>query len=157
MKQLFIIAMLLSLLLACTPITPYPAQPEKEPAPQVVPPTKEIVKAEMPKEDPVNSMPPEIPKDRHPIAPILIPVEPAPTEESTLTPKEKCLNSCESQCEYDAAIACKQNDRSECRANCGNIINPSACTQVCTYILQQQGQCKSQFEKFCKNTCVERC
>jgi len=155
MKQLLIIAMLLSLLLACTPLTPYPAQPEKESVPQVVPPTTEIVKAEMPKEETVSAPAVEEKAQPAPSEPV-VPAEPV-VEESSLTPKEKCMATCETQCEVDAALACKQDDRSECRANCGEIITTSACTQACTYVLQQQGQCKSQFEKFCKTQCVSRC
>jgi|GEM_PF-3852343 len=156
MKRIIIFAMLLSLLIACGPITPYPAQ--QETPPQVVPPTTEIVKAEMPKEESVPSTPQGIPKELPPVAPVSAPpFEPTPTEETTLTPKEKCLSSCESQCEIDAAMACKQSQRADCRANCGDIITTSACTQVCTYVLQQQGSCKSQFEKFCKSQCVSKC
>ncbi len=153
MKQLLIIAMLLSLLLACAPITPYPAQPQETP-PQVVPPTTEVVKTEMPKEDVVSI--PAIEEKSQPVPEPVAPAEPV-VEESSLTPKEKCIATCETQCEVDAALACKQTERSECRANCGDIITTSACTQACTYVLQQQGQCKSQFEKFCKTQCVSRC
>jgi hypothetical protein len=152
MKQLIIVAMLLSLLLACTPITPYPREQVQNTEPQVVPPTTEVIKAEMPKEE-VVSVP--VIETKPVPAESVAPVESA--EESTLSPKEKCIASCESQCEVDATLACKQTDRSECRANCGDIITTSACTQVCTYVLQQQGQCKSQFEKFCKTQCVSKC
>lgn len=155
MKKLISIVMLLSMLIACAQITPYPTQ-EQDTAPQIVPPTTEVVKAEMPKEE-VVSVPEEksqpVPAPTSPVAP----VEPEITEESSLSPKEKCLATCESQCEVDATLACKQSERADCRANCGDIITTSACTQVCTYVLQQPGQCKSQFEKFCKTQCVSKC
>jgi hypothetical protein len=152
MKKLLIIVML-SMLLACAPITPYPAEPQKTEV-QVVPPTTEVVKAEIPKEDVVA---PIEPKPTIPSAPVVAPVEKNETVESSLSPKEKCTASCETQCEVDAALACKQTERSACRANCGDIITTSACTQACTYVLQQQVQCKSQFEKFCKTQCVSKC
>lgn len=156
MKQLIIVTMLLALLIGCGPITPYPSQ-QKETPPQVVPPTTEVVKAEIPEENIIDF--PVVEEKTQPVPEPTAPIAPGEPiiEESTLSPKEKCMASCESQCESDAAIACRQDERSACRANCGDIITTSACTQVCTYVLQQKGQCKSQFEKFCKTQCVSKC
>jgi len=88
----------------------------------------------------------------------ILPAEPLKeeTESPKLSPLEECVNLCNENCERAAQNACTQRERSQCKANCGSIIDPSACSQACTYITQPN-VCKQQLEEFCSNQCVEQC
>lgn len=67
-----------------------------------------------------------------------------------------CKGFCEWECERNAHLACNQEERSQCKANCGATIDPSACSQACSFI-NQPAACKTQMESFCKNQCVAKC
>ena len=67
-----------------------------------------------------------------------------------------CTDDCNMRCEESAQNACTQKERFKCRALCGDIIAPSACTQACA-LLSQPSTCRQQFEQFCKAQCVNKC
>ncbi len=67
-----------------------------------------------------------------------------------------CIEDCNNRCEENAKIACMQTERAGCRASCGEIIEPSACVQACTF-LSRPDICNQQFEQFCKAKCVGEC
>jgi len=84
------------------------------------------------------------------------PIFEEPAEQQQLTLEQQCLSDCQDTCQKDAQLSCTQYQRSQCRANCGDIIDASACTQACTYLSQPQ-HCKKQFEQFCSAQCTGRC
>jgi len=83
---------------------------------------------------------------------------PPPPPMQSLSPKEQCIDTCGQSCQATAQQSCTQKERSQCKANCGvNIaIDPSACTQACTY-LNQQNVCKQRMEQFCTANCEGMC
>lgn len=92
-------------------------------------------------------------------AEVKAPVETAPAAQSEPTEPQvqlSCNDLCEQDCERDAQNACRQTERSDCKSQCGDIIDPSACSQACSF-LHQSASCRTQFEQFCKAKCVERC
>jgi hypothetical protein len=68
------------------------------------------------------------------------------------------MELCEGNCAETAQNACTQDERSTCKAYCGDnpTIDPSACTQTCAY-LGQPNVCKQQMEQFCSANCVGYC
>jgi len=89
-----------------------------------------------------------------------IPVE-QPKEEPKpqLSPKEQCTKTCDENCDATAQNSCTQKGRPDCKAMCGDnpTIDPSACTQACTYVPNQANACKSMMADFCSNQCVKTC
>ncbi|HLF54978.1 MAG TPA: hypothetical protein VI612_04620 [Candidatus Nanoarchaeia archaeon] len=86
-------------------------------------------------------------------------VDVQPTEPvQQLRPEEQCVENCQTNCERSAQNACTQKERSGCKDICNDnpIIDPSACTQACTY-LSQSNVCKQQMEQFCSAQCVGTC
>ena len=67
-----------------------------------------------------------------------------------------CMDDCENRCAERAQQACTQKERAACRAECGDIIENSACVQACTYLTRPE-ICKQQFEQFCNAQCVKEC
>ena len=84
---------------------------------------------------------------------------PQPTEipKSDLSPQESCEELCQQNCESSAQNACTQEGRPQCKAGCGDIIEPSACVQACTYAPRQPQDCKRLFTEFCTSRCVGYC
>ncbi len=82
--------------------------------------------------------------------PIVVTVVPAPVE------KKSCSEQCADDCELSAQTACSKEERVDCKANCGSIADPSACTQACSY-LNQPSSCRSILEKACTSQCVSVC
>jgi len=76
-----------------------------------------------------------------------------------LSPKEQCTKACDENCDSTAQNACTQKGRPDCKAMCGDnpTIDPSACTQACTYVPAQSNACKSMMSDFCSNQCVKTC
>jgi len=115
---------------------------------------------------PVIAQQPEAPKAQpvlEPVkAPVVPPVQPAPQPAAQpapkLSPKEECNEMCQENCKATAQNSCTQKERSSCKDICGNnpTVDPSACTQACTY-LSQPNQCKLQMEQFCSANCVRQC
>ena len=85
---------------------------------------------------------------------------PAPEIETkpSLSPEEECAQDCEENCKATAQNSCTQSGRSDCKDICNDnpVIDPSACTQTCTY-LSQPNVCKQQMEQFCSAQCVAYC
>lgn len=73
-----------------------------------------------------------------------------------LSVPQDCEGFCAWECERNAHNACNQRERSQCKALCGSTIDPSACSQACSFI-NQPGACRSQMEKFCKSQCTAKC
>ncbi len=94
--------------------------------------------------------------------PVLEPEVKAPQEVAPPQPviirERTCNELCEENCKSTAQNACTQKERSRCKDVCGDnlVIDPSACTQACTYITQPN-QCKLQMERFCSANCVKQC
>jgi hypothetical protein len=83
---------------------------------------------------------------------------PQPTETPKSTsPPESCTELCAQNCESSAQNACTQESRPQCKAGCGDIIEPSACVQACTYAPRQPQDCKRLFTEFCTARCVGYC
>ena len=107
---------------------------------------------------PVVSQQPEVPKPQ----PVLEPEAKAPQEVPPPAlqpaPEKTCKDVCEENCKATAQNSCTQKERSGCKAICGDnpTIDPSACTQACTYITQPN-HCKLQMEQFCSANCVRQC
>ena len=145
MKQLLSIIALLLVLIACSTTVQETAvsKPVVQPSTQQAPPVPAL-------ESQVKA-PQEIitPDDKTVPSNVTLQVQTAPAERT-------CKSQCDSDCEADAQLACKQRERSACKANCGDVIDPSACTQACTYLNQPQS-CKSMLEQFCKSRCVQIC
>lgn len=109
---------------------------------------------------PVIQTQPEPPK---PVPqPVLEPEVKAPQEvappQPVSIPEKTCNELCQENCGATAQNACTQKERSGCKAVCGDnpVIDPSACTQACTYITQPNS-CKYQMEQFCSSQCVKQC
>ncbi len=83
---------------------------------------------------------------------------PSPKIETTLSPEEECIQDCEENCKATAQNSCTQSGRADCKDICNDnpVIDPSACTQACTY-LNQPNVCKQQMEQFCSAQCVGYC
>ncbi len=133
------LAILMFLLVACATGTQEMGKPTT--------PVTQQTEEEIAKATPLPSPPPTPTVEQNP----------PPTETSTMTPTEQCVSTCEDTCKNDAAMACRETERSTCKAKCGDIIDPSACTEVCSYVMQQPQACKTQFEKFCSTQCPARC
>jgi|GEM_PF-2109668 len=97
--------------------------------------------------------------------PVLVPEVKSPPEQPKVNvtvaepelPKEKsCKELCADECAQSAKAACAEKERSLCKANCGSIADPSACTQACAY-LHQPSSCQSILQKACTSKCVEIC
>ncbi len=75
-----------------------------------------------------------------------------------LSPEENCIQECEENCKATAQNSCTQKGRADCKDICNDnpVIDPSACTQACTY-LNQPNVCKQQMEQFCSAQCVGHC
>jgi hypothetical protein len=86
-----------------------------------------------------------------PVPEVIIIPETKPAED----PYKQCMDSCSTQCKASAEKACSQNLGTECRANCGGIIDKSACSTACS--LRNANACEPKFIEFCSNKCVERC
>lgn len=78
------------------------------------------------------------------------------SNESSSSPVISCEEDCRLSCKKSALEACSSRTRSDCKASCGDIIVPSACTQACAY-LNQRSACQSQFERFCSAQCAGLC
>ncbi len=112
---------------------------------------------------PVVAQQPETPKPLPVLEPVKAPVEVPPVQPAAqpapqLSPKEECIEMCQENCKATAQNSCTQKERSGCKDICGNnpTVDPSACTQACTY-LSQPNQCKLQMEQFCSANCVRQC
>jgi len=77
----------------------------------------------------------------------------------SLSPEEACLQACEENCAATAQNSCTQSGRPDCKDICNDnpVIDPSACTQACTYVPNQANVCKQQMEQFCSAQCVGSC
>lgn len=86
-------------------------------------------------------------------------VEETPVETPKLSPEEECTMNCEENCKATAQNACTQKGRPECKQICSDnpIIDPSACTQACTYVENQPNACKVRMEEWCTAQCVKSC
>jgi hypothetical protein len=83
-------------------------------------------------------------------------LQPTETPKSSSQP-ESCTELCAQNCESSAQNACTQESRPQCKAGCGDIIEPSACVQACTYAPRQPQDCKRLFTEFCTARCVGYC
>ncbi len=81
-----------------------------------------------------------------------------PVVQKELSPYEECLQDCDESCAATAQNSCTQRDRSGCKDICNDnpIVDPSACTQACSY-LPQPSVCKQQMDSFCSAQCVNYC
>ena len=86
------------------------------------------------------------------------PPQPVREPERQLSPYEECIEACGENCKATAQNACTQKGRPACKEICDDnpTIDPSACTQACTYI-SQPSQCKVMMENFCSTQCVKQC
>ncbi len=114
---------------------------------------------EAPKTEPVPVLEPQI-KAPQQVAAIQATPTPSPKIEETpsLSPEEECIQDCEENCKATAQNSCTQSGRADCKDICNDnpVIDPSACTQSCTY-LNQPNVCKQQMEQFCSAQCVGFC
>lgn len=78
-----------------------------------------------------------------------------PESKPAVDPYQACMDGCSARCKASAVKACGQNLGTECRANCGDIIDKSACSTACS--LRNANACEPKFIEFCSNKCVERC
>jgi len=156
MKIHAFLLVLLVLLTACGPtVVEKESKPVVRDTRQPIKETQELETEPVPAPTPVAEPQPA----PEPIASPTKPVEPAfkeSAEQKHLSQTQSCIEACQQDCTAAAINSCKQRFRSECKARCGDIIDPSACTQACTYISQPQ-QCKTQFEQFCNAQCVGLC
>jgi len=83
---------------------------------------------------------------------------PPPPPMKSLSPKDQCIETCGQNCQSTAQQSCTQKERSQCKSMCGDnlAIDPSACTQACTY-LSQANVCKQRMEQFCNANCEGMC
>lgn len=84
-------------------------------------------------------------------------LQPTETPKSNSSPGETCIELCQQNCESSAQNACTQEGRPQCKSGCGDIIEPSACVQACTYVPRQPQDCKRLFTDFCSARCVGYC
>ena len=78
-----------------------------------------------------------------------------PEEKPAIDAVQACLDGCQKNCRTAAARACRQTTGTLCKANCGDIIDPSACSTACS--LRDARACEPKFKEFCGNKCIERC
>lgn len=116
-----------------------PAAQQTAPATTSTQPTEEPVRR-----IPTNVLPP-------PPGEIIIIPESKPAED----PVQDCMNKCETSCKNSAALACGKSTGTECKANCGTIIDPSACSTACS--LRNAHSCEPKFIEFCTSKCAGRC
>lgn len=111
---------------------------------------------------PVVQNQPEVPKPQPVLQPeVKAPVEVPPVQTVSApepAPEKSCNDICQENCKATAQNSCTQKERSGCKAICGDnpTIDPSACTQACSY-LSQPNQCKLMMEQFCSTQCVKQC
>ncbi len=114
------------------------------PAPQTAPQAPS-----QPEPVPLNYIPTNvIPRDEPQV--IVIP-ESRPAED----PVADCIEKCSSSCEISADFACSKPSGADCKATCGQIIDPSACSTACS--LRSAGICEQKFIEFCSAQCVGKC
>ena len=136
------IVLTLLFLISCAPAAQeVTTKPISEKGPAQAPTTQPVL-------EPQVKAPQEVVK-----APETVKEEPKPQ----LSPQEDCQEMCKGSCEASAQNACTQPGRPECKAGCGDVIDPSACSQACTYVQNQPQQCKQMFEQFCSAQCVNYC
>lgn len=97
--------------------------------------------------------------------PVLVPENVLPRDEPEVIvipeskpaedPVQACLDKCEASCKTSARLACSKPTGVECKANCGSIIDPSACSTACS--LRNANACEPKFVEYCSSMCVERC
>ncbi len=122
------------------------------------PATQEVITKPIVEQQPVQPKTEQVlePEIKAPVA------EPTPAKEPEpqpkLSPGEACAQDCEIKCHQTAQNSCTQAQRAQCREMCNDnpIIDPSACTQACSY-LSQPNVCKQQMEQFCSAQCVAYC
>ena len=120
-------------------VTSAPVQ-EPQPAPS---------QSAQPEEIPLNRIPANvIPRDEPQV--IIIP-ESRPAEDSVAD----CIEKCDSSCRTSAGFACSKPSGADCRASCGSIIDPSACSTACS--LRSARICEPKFIEFCSAKCIGRC
>lgn len=81
---------------------------------------------------------------------IIIP-ESRPAED----PVAACIGKCSATCANSAKLACSQSTGSGCKQNCGQYIDPTACSTACS--LRDARRCEPKFIEFCSATCEGRC
>lgn len=148
MKQTILI-LLLAVLISCTPVTQEATtKPLVTQEPIIEKQTEQILE-------------PEIKAPQEIIVPEANKTEEQITEEPQikLTEKEICEQDCAINCQTTAQNACTQKGRPDCKAICSAnpIIDPSACTQACTYVENQPNACKVRMEEWCSAQCVKNC
>ena len=136
--------LLLIVLAACLPLPEAQQTANSKP---LVPQATGVMDVE-PKQEVLESEP-KVPQETV-TPPITVTVVPAPVE------TKSCNEQCEDDCALSAQTACSKEERVDCKANCGSIADPSACTQACSY-LNQPSSCRSILEKACTSQCVGLC
>ena len=115
--------------------------PVPEPAPQPAPSQPEPVPLNR---IPINVIPREEPQ-------VIVIPESRPAED----PVSDCIGKCESSCRTSAGFACSKPSGADCKASCGSIIDPSACSTACS--LRSARICEPKFIEFCSAQCIGRC
>lgn len=138
------IILALLILISCAPavqeVTTKPIVDTKPIETKPVAPLEPQIKA--PQEQPIVTQPPQ--KTTPP--------------KSDLSLEQQCIELCENNCAETAQNSCTQGERSTCKDYCDDnpAVDPSACSQSCTYI-NQPNVCKQQMEQFCSANCVAFC
>lgn len=147
MRNILFSIMLFVVLAACLPL---PEQSQTAVSKPLVPDATGVMAIQSPKEgQPVLESKPKVPQEVV-TPPITVTVVPPPVE------SKSCKEQCADDCALSAQVACSKSERVDCKANCGSIADPSACTQACSY-LHQPSSCRSILEKACASQCVGLC
>lgn len=146
MRNLLLSVLLLIVLIACLPL---PESTQTAVSKPLVPDATGVMAIPQKEESRVLESEQKVPQEVV-APPITVTVVPPPADTKT------CGEQCADDCQLSAQVACSKSERVDCKANCGSIADPSACTQACSY-LNQPSSCRSILEKACKSQCVGLC
>ncbi len=115
-------------------------EPVPEPAPQEAPAQEPM---------PVNRIPTNVLPRPEPQVIVI------PESKPVGDPVQACIENCNSDCEISADFACSKPSGTDCKAACGSIIDPSACSTACS--LRNANACEPKLMEFCSAQCVGKC
>ncbi len=78
-----------------------------------------------------------------------------PESKPAADPYKACVDNCDASCTTSATFSCSKPSGTDCKAACGNIIDPSACSTACS--LRSARICEPKFIEFCTAQCVGKC
>jgi hypothetical protein len=78
-----------------------------------------------------------------------------PENRPSADPVAACISKCDSDCKTSATYSCTKPTGTDCKASCGAIIDPSACSTACS--LRSARMCEPKFIEFCTAQCIGKC